>query len=148
MPGRGHARGPTDVVRGPSRCFSEAEDDGERRARAAAGAREEAPGVAAGGRGLEQPAGEGVPGGRGALELHALADRGDVAAAHAGGRAETVPAGAAPGGTGRGTGVRGTGHDRVLPLSAGKIATLDVRGCDWCDWSDAPGGMDGCYRSV
>ena len=57
----------------------------------------------------------------GALELHPLAHGGDVAAAHAGGRAEAVPAGAAAGGAGRrGAGVRGTGHDRVLPLSAGE----------------------------
>ena len=87
--------------------------------------------------------------GRGALELHPLAHGGDVAAADAGGRAEAVPAGAAAGGAGRrGAGVRGTGHDRVLPLSAGKIATADVMDCYWCDWSDAPDRMGGCYRPV
>jgi hypothetical protein len=44
--------------------------------------------------------------------------------------------------------VRGSGHDRVLPLSAGKFATADVMDCYWCDWSDAPDGIDGCYPPV
>ena len=60
-----------------------------------------------------------------------------------------VPAGAAAGGAGRrGSSVRGTGHDRVLPLSAGKIATADVMDCYACDWSDAPDRMDACYPPV
>src|SRR5215212_2948976 len=30
----------------------------------------------------------------------------------------------------------------------GKIATADVMDCYWCDWSDAPDRMDGCYSPV
>ena len=60
--------------------------------------------------------------------------------AHAGGRAEPVPAGAAAGGAGR-RGAGGVERDMVgFCLSRrGKIATADVMGCDWCDWCDAPG---------
>src|SRR5689334_3802362 len=141
-------KGPRTTSVGPV-VFLQAEDDRERRARTTAGAREEAPGVPARGGCLEQPARERVAGRGRALELHPLAHGGDVAAAHTRGGAEAVSPGATACGAGRrGAGVHGSGHDRVLPLSAGKIATTDVMDCYWCDWSDAPDGMDGCYRPV
>ena len=82
--------------------------------------------------------------GGGPLELHPLADGGEVGDAHPGGRAEPVTAGAAAGGTGRrGAGGRGTGHDRFCLSRRGKIAARTLWRCDWCDWSDAPGRTGG-----
>src|SRR4051812_11615301 len=100
---------------------SEAENDREGGTGAPAVAREEAPRVLAGRGHLEQPAQERVAVRRGRpLELHPLAHGGQVGAAHAGGRAEPVPAGAATGGSRRrGCDGRGKGHGRGLALSAG-----------------------------
>src|SRR4051812_35506191 len=111
--------GPRTTSVGPLSVL-QAEDDREGGARTTAGAREEAPGVAARGRRLEQPARERVARRSGALELHPLAHGGDVAAADTRGGAEAVSPGATAGGAGRRGGRGGrAGDGRGLPLSAG-----------------------------
>ena len=85
-------------------------------------------------------------GGR-ALELHPLADGGQVGDAHAGGRSR---AGADRRRDGRHA-VDGepaaVERDMVgFCLSRrGKIAEADVMACDSWDWCDAPGQMGACY---
>src|SRR3954452_4447612 len=122
---------------------SEAENDREGGTRATAVAREEAPRVLAGRGHLEQPAQERVAVRRGRpLELHPLAHGGQVGAAHAGGRAEPVPAGGATGGSGRRAGgaggaapARGGGGAGAGRSRDGRIVSTGLRRAWKRTWS-------------